>query len=377
MSKRKILITSIHMGLGGIESVLINFLQNINYNLYEVDLVLYKKIGYNLKKIPAKVNVYSPYSYSKKLNFLEKLTIKDSFLNKLIRKITFNNITKKIYVSNKKYDIGIAFAGYHYLMDSFISMSNCNKKYIWVHTDIKYLLDNNVKYSKKFYKTKFKYNSFDKIITVSKSVLDGFVFVFPEYKNKTNYIWNILPSKMPGGKVKLSNKFNIVSVGRLELQKGYERLVDIVDLLIKENKDFHIYIIGNGSEKTKLLDKLKDMKLEKYIDFLGAKEEVFKYLNSADLFLSTSYFEGFCTAVIEALLCSLPVVAPNVTGIVDIANEIAPIDSFILTNNDINSIKDGIIFAMKGKINKKFKFTSQKINREIIKKYTKLLEGKI
>lgn len=377
MEKKKILITTVHMGIGGIESVLVNFLKSVDYKNYEVDLVLYKNLGLNLKKIPSEVKVYSPYSYAKKFAFLDRLTSGDSFLNKTVRKTTFNEKTLKFYISKNKYDIGIAFAGYHYVMDKFVGLSNCDKKYIWVHTDIKYLIKNDEKFSKNFYKTKNKYDHFDKIITVSNSVLKGLVSVFPSMKNKVNYIWNVLPTEVKNDKIKLSKKFNIVSVGRIESQKGYERLIDVVELLVKETKDFHVYILGDGSKKQELLQKLKDKGLENFIEFMGAQENVYKYLNSADLFLSTSYYEGFCTAIIEALLCKLPIVAPNVTGIVDIAEELAPKKSFILTDDNINSMAEGIKRAINGEINKNFNFSSEKFNKEIIAKYNKLLRGEL
>jgi len=377
MKKKQILITSVHMGLGGIESVLINFLNNINYKKYDVDLVLYKNTGINLKKIPKEVKVFSPYSYQNK-SFLSKLTSKDKTFNKIIRKITFNKITLNFYIKKKQYDIGIAFAGYHYLMDLLVAHSNCNKKYIWIHTDIEYLFNNNEVYKAKFLKTKNKYDNFDKIIAVSESAMLAFTKICPEFKNKVNYIWNVMPTTVSKERIKFNTKtYNIVSVGRLESQKGYERIIDVAKILSKEKQAFHIYILGDGSKKSELLEKLSTKKMFNYVTFLGAQNNVYKYLNSADLFLSTSYYEGFCTAIIESLLCSTPVVAPKVTGIVDIAKDLAPDNSFILTENNIDSMVKGVKNAINGKVNKNFKFDTKKINKQILAKYEKLLEGKI
>lgn len=373
--KKNILITSVHMDIGGIESALLSLLSNIDYNKFNVDLVLYKKQGVKLNKIPKNVKVYSPYSYACR-KILNKLTIKDGFINKVVRKITFNSFTEKKFISKKNYDVGIAFSGYHYLMDNFINLSNCTKKYIWIHTDIKWLIDNDVKYGKEFYKKFNKYNGFDKIIAVSKSAMENFCKIMPKYKNKVTFIYNLSNFKISDEKVHLSNKYNIISVGRLVYQKGYDRLIDVVDLLRKDNQDFLVSLIGDGEEKNNLLEKVNKLKLNNYIKFLGRNDNVAKYLKSADLFVLTSYSEGAPLVLIEALASNLPIVVPEVTGISDI-KIIAPDNSYILTENNLEKIKDGIKEAMKGKINKNFKFNLDEYNRKVLKQYEKVLNGEL
>lgn len=370
---KNILITSVHMDIGGIESALLGVLSNINYNEYNVDLVLYKMRGINLKKIPKNVNIYSPYSYAGKKN-LNKLTLKDNIINKIIRKITFNKITISNFVNKKKYDVGIAFSGYHYIMDKFVLLSNCKKKYIWVHTDVKWLINNDISYKKDFYKNCEKYYEFDKIIAVSKSVMDNFSEVMPKCKDKISYIYNLSSFKFDDKKTYLSEKYNIVSVGRLTYQKGYDRLIDVVDLLSKENQNFLISVIGDGDQKEELISKVKKLNLEKYIQFLGRDNNVSKYLNSGDLFVMTSYSEGASLVLVEALVSHLPIVVPDVAGIKDI-KLIAPDNSYILTDNNIEAIKNGIVDAMKGKINKNFNFNLDNYNKKILKQYEKVLNG--
>jgi len=263
-------------------------------------------------------------------------------------------------------------------MDLFVGFSHCTKKYIWVHTDMEYLYNNDENFKTNFLNTAIKYQKFDKIIAVSESAMQTFINIYPEVKNKLDYIWNIMPTETSKEKTTLdTNAFNIVSIGRLETQKGYERLIDVAEILSKNNKAFHIYILGSGSQKETLLNKLETKAMTNYVSFLGAQENVYKYLNAADLFLSTSYYEGFCTAIIESLLCGIPVVAPKVTGIVDIAYNLAPKNAFILTDNSVKAMAKGVEEAMAGKVNKEFNFDTKKINQKIIDKYNKLLEGKI
>ena len=363
------------MDVGGIESVLLSLLSNIDYSKFNVDLILYKMQGVNLDKIPDKVNVYSPYSYSGR-KLLNKITRQDKFINKVFRKLSFNKFTEKKFTSNKKYEVGIAFAGYHHLMDNFVILSNCKKRYIWIHTDVKWLIDNDVKYKNDFYKNYEKYYGFDKIIAVSKSVMESFCKVMPKCKNKVTYIYNLSNFKVRDEKIHLSNKYNIVSVGRLVYQKGYDRLIDVVDLLRKENQNFFVSVIGDGDEKNKLVEKVNKLGINDYIEFLGRSNNVSKYLNSADLFVLTSYSEGAPLVLVEALASHIPIVVPNVTGIKDI-KIIAPDNSYILTDNNIEAIKNGIIDAMNIKISKNFKFSLDDYNKTILKQYEKVLNGEL
>ena len=373
--KKNILITSVHMDVGGIESVLLSLLSNIDYSKFNVDLILYKMQGGNLDNIPDKVNVYSPYSYSGR-KLLNKITRQDKFINKVFRKLSFNKFTEKKFTSNKKYDVGIAFSGYHHLMDNFVILSNCKKRYIWIHTDVKWLIDNDSKYKNDFYKNYEKYYGFDKIIAVSKSVMESFCKVMPKCKNKVTYIYNLSNFKVRDEKIHLSNKYNIVSVGRLVYQKGYDRLIDVVDLLRKENQNFFVSVIGDGDEKNKLVEKVNKLGINDYIEFLGRSNNVSKYLNSADLFVLTSYSEGAPLVLVEALASHIPIVVPNVTGIKDI-KIIAPDNSYILTDNNIEAIKNGIIDAMNTKISKNFKFSLDDYNKTILKQYEKVLNGEL
>ena len=128
-------------------------------------------------------------------------------------------------------------------MDNFVILSNCKKRYIWIHTDVKWLIDNDVKYKNDFYKNYEKYYGFDKIIAVSKSVMERFCEVMPKCKNKVTYIYNLSNFKVSDEKIHLSNKYNIVSVGRLVYQKGYDRLIDVVDLLRKENQTCTLFVL--------------------------------------------------------------------------------------------------------------------------------------
>lgn len=374
--KKNLLITSVHLGIGGIETVLINILNLIDTKKYNVDLVLYKDFGVNKNLIPDSINIYNPFSY-KNCKLLSKLVKNDKITSKIIRKLFYNKITIKKFIKNKKYDVGIAFSGYHYLSDMLVNYSSCQKKYIWAHTDFKYLIDNDDKLKKQFYKTCDKYIEFDKIVCVSESSKKQLEKILPSYRAKITYIDNISNFKKTNEYIKLKGDYNIVCIGRMEPQKGYDRMIDVIEKIINNTaKNICVTVVGDGSEKTNIENIIKSKNMEKYFDFVGASPNVSKYLNSADLFLSTSYSEGAGMVLLEALISRVPIVAPNVNGIKDIF-KMAPKNSFLLTDNNVDAIANGIKEAIDGKVNKNFNFNQESYNKKIIEKLKDVYEGKL
>ena len=67
--KKKILIGTVNLEIGGIEKTLIGLLNNIDYSKYALDLLVLKTSGELIKDIPSNVNIITPY----KTNFLKKI----------------------------------------------------------------------------------------------------------------------------------------------------------------------------------------------------------------------------------------------------------------------------------------------------------------
>ena len=369
---KKILITSVHMDIGGIETVLIEFLKYLCSQNYEIDLILLKKNGENLNKIPESVNVYCVEDYiSNKL--IGNIVKKNNKISKICRRLFYTKNLAKKSIPNKKYDVSISFSGYHLFMDLIAGYANAKKKYIWIHTDFALKINNEKSFQKDFYKEKYKYELFDKMIYVSRSCMEAFVKLFPEYKNKSDYVWNFIKDKDVKLKSKeklLSDGYNIILVGRIVSQKRFDRLAPINDYLIKNGKHPNIYIIGDGPLKESVMEATKKFD---NIHLLGVKTNVYDYMREADLLLSTSNYEGLSTVLIEGLICNCPFVGPDVTGVSDVALLIAPKNSSILTKNTNKALAQGVIDAMNGKINKSFKFDLNIMNEKTKKKINELL----
>lgn len=101
-----------------------------------------------------------------------------------------------------------------------------------------------------------------------------------------------------------------IAVGRLEYQKGYDLLVEIFRKFNNSMKgNYKIYVVGDGSQKTKIQDLIRENNLTNDIILTGAMKDVKKYYSASKVFLLTSRWEGMPVVIDEAFSFGLPVIA--------------------------------------------------------------------
>lgn len=105
---------------------------------------------------------------------------------------------------------------------------------------------------------------------------------------------------------------HIVTVGRFVPDKDYKTIIRTLAELKELRKDFVMDIIGYGVEEQNIRNWIKEFDVEKYINIYIRPDNVQDIVRNADIYLSTSLFEGTSNSIMEALNWSLPVVATNV-----------------------------------------------------------------
>jgi glycosyltransferase involved in cell wall biosynthesis len=164
------------------------------------------------------------------------------------------------------------------------------------------------------------YKKFVRIIAQSKDMKEDMVKNYSVPDNRITIINNFIDDEYIN--IKLNeretinmpcNKINLLSVGRLEFQKGYDLLLDSFSKFPDKNR-FHLTILGKGIHEKDIRSQIKVLALDNYVTLLGFSSNPYKYMAKADIFISSSRFEGFPNVVIEALACGLPVIANNYQG---------------------------------------------------------------
>lgn len=112
--------------------------------------------------------------------------------------------------------------------------------------------------------------------------------------------------------------FNIGTVGRLTPVKDYPFFLDVAAEIRKERKNVYFYVLGDGPLKSELQRKRFKLNLDDCVTFLEPVTDPFPFYQSLDLYLNTSSHEGIPIAILEAMMCGLPVVAPEVGGVPEI-----------------------------------------------------------
>ena len=117
--------------------------------------------------------------------------------------------------------------------------------------------------------------------------------------------------------------FNIGVVSRLSYEKGIDKVIDALPLILTQNQNIKLTIVGDGGEKEKLMSSVNSKNLEKYVSFEGlqVKENLQNYYNSFDLVVVPSRFEGFGLTAIEAMSYEVPVVASKADGLKEVIED--------------------------------------------------------
>ncbi len=117
------------------------------------------------------------------------------------------------------------------------------------------------------------------------------------------------------------NNINLVSVGRLSHEKGYDILLNTISLI--HNHDIHLNILGDGPMKKQLEKQSIDLGISEKVSFLGYVKNPYPYIKLADALIMCSRHEAFSNVVLEALTCGTPVIAtPSPGGIHEVLDNI-------------------------------------------------------
>lgn len=115
----------------------------------------------------------------------------------------------------------------------------------------------------------------------------------------------------------ISDKARIIHVGSLIPLKNHELMINVANMLKKQNIKFKMEFAGVGNLKDKLEEQVINFHLEDCVEFVGLKDDISLFLKDADLFIFPSQYEGVPMSLIEAMASGLPIIASNVGGIPD------------------------------------------------------------
>lgn len=339
--KKKILVIGITMAAAGSEKSFLSFARHaIDYNKYEVDLLLAKKTGDFLSQIPKEIRVLEMgddgeiflINRDNALKIIaRRYLLKNPFrvfglLPYIIRRKTAQTPSEKDFASNRiwvellkkmpdrdgEYDAALAYWGDHtmfYMCDKV----KAKKRIAWLHFDYANPPREDALYLHYFSKC-------DKVITVSEKIEHSLKNALPEIAEKVVTVENIVDAdeilclaKEPCDFGDDFDGIRLLTVGRICHQKGYDMAIPAIARLIAEGYQIKWYIIGDGdcADKEMLRELMKKHDIENRIIFLGIKQNPYPYIKACDIYLQPSRHEGKPIAVEEAKILKKPIVVTD------------------------------------------------------------------
>lgn len=115
----------------------------------------------------------------------------------------------------------------------------------------------------------------------------------------------------------------ILFVGTLRPVKGVKYLIQAMNVIAQKEPKTRLMLVGNGEERDYLRGLVKELKLERYVTFVGEvpNEKVPEYMVASDVFVLPSLSEGFPLTILEAMASGLPIVASKVGGLPEIVED--------------------------------------------------------
>lgn len=108
-----------------------------------------------------------------------------------------------------------------------------------------------------------------------------------------------------------NNCFRIFSAGRFSKQKDFCTILNAVHLLLQKGINIRLFLIGDGELRKRIQAESQRLGIKDKIRMLGWKNDIRSHLKSADLFVFSSFYEGFGLTLLEAMASKIPVIATN------------------------------------------------------------------
>jgi glycosyltransferase involved in cell wall biosynthesis len=297
-NKAKILFIVPSMRGGGAERVISTLLQYIDKEKFDLNLALITKEGKFLDDIPNHVNIID----------LDAKRVRNSIF-KIIK--TINSL---------KPDIVFSTLGHLNLLISIIRPF-LSKKIVFIgrESNTVSVINKQSKYPKLFdFLYNNFYNNFDHIVAQAEYMKKDLVESYQIKKEKITVINNPIDfenikrlSNISSKDLFDKSKINLLAVGRLSHQKGFDTLLEIMRNL---DDKYFLSILGQGPDEKKLKAMIKDFSLESKVKLLGFQDNPYIYMKQADIFVLSSRFEGLPNVVLEANACGTNVIAFDCPG---------------------------------------------------------------
>ena len=310
---KKILFMIHDLGPGGAEKVLVNLVNNMDPEQFDITVMALFGGGVNEEFLKPHIRYIS---------FFRHMIRGNSHLMKLLSPRQLHR-----WLIREKYDIEVSYLE----GPSARIISGCphkdTKLVSWIHVE-QHTKAVAAKAFRSFWESVDCYARFHQTVCVSEYVKKDFQSLYPGMSpvtvlyntNETGQILEKMKDPVEPG-IFREGEIRLCGVGKLMPIKGFDRMARIHKQLRDDGYPVHTYFLGEGSERQKLESYICEHHLEDSLTLLGYRTNPYKYVAACDLFLCASTAEGFSTAATEALIVGTPVCTVDVSGMKEMLGE--------------------------------------------------------
>lgn len=329
---KKILIVNNSLKTGGIETALVSMANTLKSKCH-VELLIFNPSGPLRDRLQEGITVLPVSWRTRALG----MTIQEALNSKDIRLILFrvlaaiwaklfdNALPIRWAFAHEKtlgpYDLAISFheeeskhtigSGFTRFLDQCVI---ARKKAAWLHYDAASIdLDNSFNFT--------FYQRMDKLVFVSRSLMDGFARLNPQFRDKADYCYNVLDreeilamSHIPQSVPYSRGRMICFSACRLARVKALSRGIRALAPVFREHREWMWYIAGDGPEKSNIQQAICESGLEDRIILIGQQNNPYPYMRHADLLMNVSYHEAAPMVFMEAHMLGVPVFATRTSS---------------------------------------------------------------
>ena len=318
---------------GGVESVVMNYYRNIDKTKIQFDFICdsdstdipYKEI----EKLGGKVILIPPYQKVLKYHKeLKRVLIEGNY--KIVHS-HINTLSVFSLFAAKKAGVPVRIAHSH---------STTNKKE-WKKNLLKQVLR---PLSKKYATHYFACTEHAGIWMFGKKEYDN-IYILNNAIDIDKFKFNKEIRNQKRSELKIKDDTLVTGhIGRFVKQKNHDFMIDVFNEIHKENKNTMLLLVGQGPLQEDIKQKVKDLKLSKYVKFLGQRNDANELYQAFDEFFFPSLYEGLGMVAIEAQASGLPCVASTeVPGIARVSENM----EFLELEDTIGTWKNTILEQLK------------------------------
>ena len=329
--KKKVIFITQALWLGGIETALVNLLNHLDYEKYDVTCLITEDYQDMADQIMSRcrliiadrqhtVSFPKEYKYKRLFNLMEEPQKALSFRRLIwkIIKLFFRAAEMRLYAQyikqqfgNEHFDTAVIYSDR--VAEIAVRSISADRFLMFYH---------NADLGRAYHDI-YGYRISEKIIAVSEAQCNKLKKARSQFASKMIAIPNYIDVESTRKKAELETEsplfpeqgIHLVSCGRLAYQKGFDIAVKACAIIVGNGfENLHWYILGMGPKKKELESMIREYGMVNHFHLIGAKKNPFPYMKAADLYVQPSRYENYSVVMLEAMVLCKPILATVPAG---------------------------------------------------------------